>query len=103
MSRPIKVRINLRKILKEWVYQGAQGDYLDVVLFERKDGEDRFGNHFSAKQDLPKEARDRGVEAPYVGDAKYLGQPQQSRPEPRQGYQQGNGGNRDDDDGEIPF
>lgn len=106
MSQPIQVRINVSKILKEWLYSGQNGKYLNVVLFEKKEGEDRYGNHFSVKQDIPREARDRGVEAPFLGDAKWVGQPRQQEPQPRQGYSQRPqtaSVGADDHDDEIPF
>ena len=62
------VKVNLDKVLKEHLYQGQKGKYLDLVLFNTPDSP--YGDDFVVKQDLGKEARDAGTESPILGNAK---------------------------------
>lgn len=99
----ITVKIDVTKILKEHLFAGKNGaKYLDLVLFENRDGKDQYGNDFVVKQSLPKEARDRGDKAPILGNAKHMESrqssvPRSNRPAPRQAAQQ------EDDSFEPPF
>jgi len=61
MARPIKGKINVTKIAKDIMFKGTNGTYLDFVIWPKKDGPDKFGNTHTIMQDVPKEARDRGV------------------------------------------
>ena len=87
MSNGIRIKIDVSKIIKEYLFKGKKGTYLDCVLWENRDGEDQYGNTHSLQQELPKEARERGEKAPYIGNGKWLQQrqaaparQQQSRP-----------------------
>lgn len=62
------VKVNLDNVLKEHLYNGAKGTYLDLVLFNTPDNQ--FGDDFVVKQDLSKEVRDNGTEAPILGNGK---------------------------------
>ena len=62
------VKVNLDKVLKEHLYNGAKGTYLDLVLFNTP--ENQYGDDFVVKQDLGKEAREAGTESPILGNAK---------------------------------
>lgn len=69
----IRVKLDLTKILKQHIYQGKKGKYVDLVLWENRDGPDQYGNEYAVKQSLPKEARDAGEKEPYVGNGKVMG------------------------------
>lgn len=69
----IRAKIDLKKILTEYVYKGEKGNYIDVTLLENRDGVDRFGNNFMVVQDLGKDARTAGKKGPILGNAKYVG------------------------------
>lgn len=70
----IKISINVGKILKEYLYEGKSGKYLNLVLFENRDGPDQYGNSHVVKQDLGKEAREKGIKGPVLGNAKFPSQ-----------------------------
>lgn len=74
MSQKISVKVDVTKLLKEHFFKGKKGLYADLILIPTPDSE--YGN-FMVVQDLPRELRDSGVKGPILGNAKYLGQPQQ--------------------------
>lgn len=103
-----KVKLDVSKLDKSAFFKGAKGTYVDLVLWENRDGEDQYGNTHSVKQDLGKDRRDE--KTPYVGNAKPIGGGGRDRT-PQDGYRQGSSAARDnggstpgfDDDSDIPF
>lgn len=81
MARPIKIKINVTKILKEYIFEGKNGKYLNLVAWPNKNGTGQYGDTHFVSQDLPKEARDEGVQAPILGN---LTLPEEEAPPPRQ-------------------
>lgn len=71
MGRPITISINVSKIDKQYIYEGKSGKYLNIAVFENRDGPDKYGNTHYCVQDLPKEARDQGVKGAIIGNAKF--------------------------------
>ena len=67
----ISVTINVSKINKEYLYEGKQGKYLNIVLFPTEN--DQYGNDWIVKQSLTKEQRAAGVKAPIIGNGKNMG------------------------------
>jgi hypothetical protein len=84
---PIKAKIDVTKILKQYLFEGKKGKYLDIVLFETP--EDQYGNDYRVSQDLPKEARDTGERGPILGNGKVFGQKQERQPERKAPPQRG--------------
>ena len=80
----IAVKINASKVAKEHLYEGKNGKYLDVILFENKDGQDQYGNDGFVVQSVSKEAKDRGEKGPILGNWKRLQtktrQPEKTKP-----------------------
>lgn len=68
----IRVKINVTRILKEHLFQGKNGKYLDLSLLPLKSGPDQFGNEYTVVQDIGKEARQRGEKGPFIGNAKVM-------------------------------
>jgi hypothetical protein len=68
MAKPIKIRINVKKILKKYIYEGKNGKYLNLVAWPNKNGQGQFGDTHFVTQDLPKDARDGGVQALIIGN-----------------------------------
>ena len=64
----ITVKVNLDLVLKEHLYKGKKGTYLDLVLWNTPDS--AFGHDFSVKQDLGKEAREQGIQTEFLGNAR---------------------------------
>lgn len=70
----IKLNINTSKIDKSLMFVGKTGNaFLDLVLFDNKDGQDKYGNDGYVVQDVTKEARLAGKRGPIVGNWKTLG------------------------------
>lgn len=67
-NQPIQLRIDVTKILKEHLYKGSKGTYLDCAIWPDKEA--KFGATHSVQQSVSKEARERGVKGPYIGSMK---------------------------------
>lgn len=86
MARPITLKINVTRILKEHLYAGKSGKYLDMVAWPNKDGPDQYGNTHMVCQSVSKEAREQGIKGPIVGNLTLPEDEaprQTARPEPR--------------------
>jgi hypothetical protein len=68
--RPITLKIDVTKILKEHLFKGAKGTYLDLVVWPNKDGTGQFGDNHYVVQEVSKAARDAGERGPIIGNAK---------------------------------
>ena len=64
------LKINVAKIDKTALYNGAKGSYLTLTLKENKDGTDQYGNDGFIIQDLSKERRMAGEKGPIIGNWK---------------------------------
>ena len=79
----ISAKINVSKILKEHLFKGEKGTYLDITLIPNKEGTDQYGNDYFVVQDLGKEARESGQKGPILGNAKTRGaKPSAPKPAP---------------------
>jgi hypothetical protein len=91
------VKINVSRIDKSAIYEGKNGKYVDLVLFDNRDGTDQYGNDGFVTQDIGKERREAGEKGPILGNWKDIrpkGQTQEAKDEePRQ----------DPGDSDIPF
>jgi len=99
------IKINVSKIDKDALYQGKNGKYLDLVLFENKDGVDQYSNDGFVVQDLPKSRRDAGERGPIIGNWKHMekkGGSKATDPMSKAGLAQQSLNPADDDD-ECPF
>lgn len=79
--RPIKLKLDVKKILKEHLFAGAKGTYLDLVVWPNKDGTDQYGNTHYVVQELSRAARDAGERGPIIGN---LTLPEDEAPQQRQ-------------------
>lgn len=68
----ISISINVSKINKEYLYEGKNGKYLNVVLF-KLETPDQYGNDFKAVQGLTKAQREAGLKGNILGSAKTMG------------------------------
>lgn len=64
----VRLKINVSNIIKEWLFSGKKGKYLDATVFINVDEPDQYGNHGCIKQDLHKEAP-QGTQQPILGNA----------------------------------
>ncbi len=74
----IQLRINNDKVDQSSLFPGKNGKYLNLLLFENKEGRDNYGNDGFVVQELSKEKRETGVKAPIIGNWKH----QQTASEP---------------------
>lgn len=70
-----RLRIDVTKILKQHIYEGKKGKYLDVTIWDKGE-EDQYGYHGFASQEIGKQAREAGEKGPIIGNWR--------RDEPRQ-------------------
>lgn len=67
----IKIKINVMAILKQWLYQGEKGVYLNATIWYQTE-EDKHGNNGMITQDVPKEVweKDKQVKGAILGNCK---------------------------------
>lgn len=107
----LNIKIDLRKIEKQHLFEGKNGAlYLDLTVWENRDGPGKYGDTHMVVQSLPKELRDQGQKGPILGNGKTFGQHQSSQHASRSASQGGappprdNGGkDYPDEDDSIPF
>lgn len=70
--------------MKEHLFRGEKGTYLDLVIWENKNGPDQYGNTHTICQSISKEAREAGEKAPILGNMKLEIQPQREPLKPHE-------------------
>lgn len=68
----ITAKIDVTKILKEHLFTGKKGKYLDICLMPNRDGKSEFGDDYFITQGVSKEARERNERGPIIGNARVL-------------------------------
>jgi hypothetical protein len=63
-------KINVTRIDKSALFEGKNGKYLDIVLWENRDGLDQYGNNGFITQYIGKERREAGEKGPIIGNWK---------------------------------
>ena len=84
MATPIILKIDVKKINKNWLFTGNKGTYLDAVIYEN-DKESQFGDTHVVKQNPPKEERAKGEKPVIIGNGRFMPQKagqQAARPAP---------------------
>lgn len=66
-NKPIKIRVSVTKLLKQHIYEGKNGKYLNLVAWPNKTPS-QYGDTHSVKQEISREAREAGEQEPYVGN-----------------------------------
>ena len=97
-NKPIKIRIDVTKILKRHIYTGKKGKYLDCVVWPNRDGADDYGFTHRVVQEVSREAREAGEKGPIIGNLA-MPEQEQSKPEPKGEAVTADGMEEDD----IPF
>jgi hypothetical protein len=91
MKVGISISIDVTKILKERLFTGAKGTYMDLTTFVDLDAVDQYGNNGFISQSQTKEERQQGAgNTPILGNAKvfYRDDAQQRGQEYAKGTQQ---------------
>ena len=108
----IRLKIDVSKIVKNRLFKGDKGVYLDATAFVDLGELDQYGQSGMITQDVSTEERENGVKGAILGNSKVFwseglppknqGQQQQQPPlrKPNQGMQMPAGDGWDDD---IPF
>ena len=80
MKIGVKLNIDVTKIIKEQLFTGKKGKYMDATIFLNLDVEDKFGNSGMITQDVKTEEK-----GPILGNAKIFwresGQQQPQQPQ----------------------
>jgi len=76
-----RVKNNVSKIDRSAIYEGKNGKYLDLVLWDNKDGVDQYGNDGFVTQDIGKERRLAGEKGEILGNWKDV---DRDKPQPSQ-------------------
>lgn len=107
MKVGISLKIDVKKIEKGRLFEGAKGTYLDATVFVDLDALDEYGNSGMITQDVTKEEKLNNVKGPILGNCKVFwkegGAMQQAAPQQQsqQSYAQQQAPDSFDDD--IPF
>ena len=97
----IRIKLDVKKIDKSFLFTGAKGIYCDLTLLENKEGKDQWDNDGFIVQDVGKENREKGIKGPIIGNWKHVGdKPAQPRPQQKPAQTQAEDCG---DDSEIPF
>jgi len=69
----ITAKIDVKKILKDELYQGEKGTYLELVMYPNTDDTgaevpDQYGNDGVIKQGISKASREAGTKSPILGN-----------------------------------
>lgn len=64
------LNINVEKIEKGELFKGRKGTYMDLLLFENREGKDEYGNDGFVVQSISKERKDAGEKGPIIGNWK---------------------------------
>ena len=70
MKIGVSGKIDVTKIIREAMFKGQKGTYLDFKVFIDVDVQDQYGNNGMVTQELSKEARDRNEQGPILGNVK---------------------------------
>jgi hypothetical protein len=76
-EQTIAVKIDVTKIEKARLFNGAKGVYLDALLVPKRSD---YGDDFMIVQSVKKEEREQGIKGPIIGNAKFLQRREQPRP-----------------------
>lgn len=102
----ISGKIDVKKILKQYLFEGAKGTYLDVTMFVNLDEQNEYGDNGMITQNWKDQQKGEG---PILGNAKVFwrddGQQARQAPKQQSAPQQtaGGPGPENDFDSDIPF
>lgn len=66
----ISLKIDVTKIDKSRLFQGAKGKYLDLTCFIDLNQQDQYGNNGFISQSVTKEEREQNIQTPILGNTK---------------------------------
>ena len=72
MKVRININIDVKKILKERLFKGEKGTYLDLTTIVDLDNADQYGNHGFICQNTTKEEQENEFRTPSLGNCKVV-------------------------------
>ena len=70
MKVGLSIKLDVTKIDKERLFQGAKGTYLDLTTFIDTAEQDQYENNGFVSQATSSEEREQGVKTPILGNVK---------------------------------
>jgi len=77
----VSIKIDVTKIDKARLFQGAKGTYLDLTAFIDLDQQDQYENNGFISQSVSKEERAQSVQTPILGNTKVFFDDRQQAPQ----------------------
>ena len=72
MKVGLNLSIDVSKIVKDRLYKGAKGTYLNLTTFVDLDKKDQYDNNGFISQSVTKEERSNGVQTPILGNVRVM-------------------------------
>jgi len=82
MKVGLNFSIDVTKIVKDRLYKGEKGTYLNLTTFVDLDNADQYDNNGFISQSVTKEERTNGVQTPILGNVKVIYKDGDSAPAP---------------------
>jgi hypothetical protein len=99
MKLGLSIKLDVTKIDKARLFQGAKGTYLDLTTFIDLDNLDQYDNNGFISQSVSKEERANNVQTPILGNVKVFYNDSQARQQPQHTQQ---GSQAPQDEGVAP-
>lgn len=103
-DKVIKLKIDVNKIKKEWLFVGEKGVYLNLTVLYNEE-QDKYETNGLVIQDVPNEIykQDKSQRGPILGNCKEYGAKPRLEPEAVPGTESGKLGASDDIADDLPF
>jgi len=96
----VSLKIDVSKIDKTRLFEGAKGTYLDATVFIDINNEDQYGNNGFIAQSVSKEEREQGAKGAILGNVKVF---YKDNSESQQGGNFSDAPKQPDDGFDVPF
>ena len=70
MKYGLSIKLDVTKIVKERLFKGEKGTYIDLTTFIDTEEKDQYDNNGFIAQSVDKEERDAGIKTPILGNVK---------------------------------
>ena len=72
MKVGLNLSIDVSKIVKDRLYKGEKGTYLNLTTFVDLDNKDKYDNNGFISQSVTKEEREGGTQTPILGNVRVM-------------------------------
>ena len=87
MKIGISIKLDVTKIVKERLFKGERGTYLDLTTFIDTDKPSQYGDHGFVSQTVSKDEKAKGIQTPILGNCRVFWGPQEGQSQQNQGHQ----------------